>query len=201
MLSAVLHLLLISSFQTRLKTPQPYFGYHVGAVESKKKTVGDAAITSREKLWKVGIPFSFASYDSESMGQLFFLFLPELTISPRLIGLALAWGPEQTLDIGGGANPLGLFYGLQAGLYYSYLYSEGGYGNSDGAGLSVLEKNTYAFLTNFYFGPKFGNTDSLALKLQLDMQLSIGSISANTIRTKFSKNVGATVGANLQLQF
>lgn len=207
-------------YEPPLYQVRPYIGYHLGATDSRIKSVTETTPeeSSRERYWRFGVPFNVKKYEWESVPPFYMVVLPELSLGSRIVGFTVAAGPEQRIYIGPRMTPTFLVYGLQAGFHYSVIFKEDGFLAKDevvaettGGTTTIIsrnqrpysaaDKNTFAGVLNAYVGTQVSFGKTFALSVLGNSQFFMGRIAPNTIRTTFGDNLGWTFGINLQLDY
>jgi hypothetical protein len=209
-MSFLLSLLLLGSSTYEWELPQPYVGFGMSVYKARSKPDftsqdedGNFVVNkSRQKAFKIGLPFVFLRSTSDSFGETKLLFLPEFSFDQNHLSLVLAVGPEWDINIGSYGSPLEFFYGIQGGAYYGFIVNDSGLPSKSGRiGLKNSERHEYAFVANSYFGPSFPFGNSKAFRLQFNLQLLLGSLTRHSYRTDFNDLTGLRAAVNAQLVF
>jgi len=158
-----------------------------------KNLDGPYRTTRHSKMFVLALPNKIKTWPSEDYSEppMHLVLFPELDIGSHILAGNLGAGFETKLSMGWHQNPAALQIGGHTGFYGSYIIDN----------LHAGGRTSYAMFFNFVFGPEWDFRDSVALKFQINPKLVLGKLARRTIQTTFMRNLGVTLGLNLQLEF
>jgi len=182
--------MLLNAFDAKL--PEPYIGFGL--------TYGPATeLRAMNKSLLLGFPFQVGKLEFEEYRDMRLLVLPEMIQNSDLFAFTLGMGPEIIIPFGYKQTPMGLFVGVQGGIFLGIVTDTKLTAGDDSS--PSRGSFTYGGAIDFNLGPHFDISEKAWFRFRLHTKLALGDFVNQRFRMKMSRYLSWWLGFGVQAAF